>query len=351
MTGGMYFGPPGWALPACPLPPFTPLSAPLARPNNRLELRDFTTHIGLGQTHPWLPALADQIMALAERPARRLIITGLAMAPESRIGALCASVAAPAIVSGIDLIASALGHPPATLVTDRADRAAFRPLRRAARGRYRVRQIVARYPAAHPAILARLLFGCQAAEPISDSIVIIDILTCMAMGMAAEQAVRFSHRPVQIFIAGIPPRVIWSPIGARVHDVFVQAGIDPGRMECIANGMMAGSAVDMGTAAIHGATETLSLRSFPAAELQVDCIRCAWCVQSCPTSINPAALFAASAMVDCVGVGDPKSALACIGCGLCTYVCPSRIPLAAVIQELRSRVEFNVVGAARGINP
>jgi Na+-translocating ferredoxin:NAD+ oxidoreductase subunit C len=65
------------------------------------------------------------------------------------------------------------------------------------------------------------------------------------------------------------------------------------------------------------------------------CIRCGWCLQTCPTRVQPAALLDA-AQRDDRRMADRAGLHACLECGLCSHVCPSRLPLAEAIRKLRS---------------
>lgn len=345
MLGGIYFGPPGWQLPEIAAVPMNALPAPLDRPTNRLELRTFLTQIDLDQTHPKIPALASQVESMGGQKVKKLIINGLSLIPESRIGAICARLDAEAIMTAVELIQRIFSAPPTLLVFDRSDRRDVRPLLRIVRGRCQPVGLTARYPAAHPTILARILGGCRVVDPLEEGIVSVDWLTCLLLGRALLQPVRCSHRPVQIFIAGYAPRVLWAQVGAPLRDVFAQVGIDPGAMQCIANGMLTGEELNLAVAPMDMTVETLALRPISHSEAAVDCIRCGWCVQSCPAAINPASLYATQCLHEGVALADPHDSLACIDCGLCTYICPSRLPLSASIQEMRNRIEFNLVSA------
>lgn len=348
MVGGIYFGPPGWKLSAIPPAPADKAPPSLERPTNRLEMLAYLNNIALPPTHPQIPALVAQLNAIGDRQISKLIISGLSLVPESRIGAICAQLDAEAIVAAIELIAQIFSSPPTLLVFDRSDRRDLRSLLRMARKRCRLLGLVTRYPAAHPAVLARTTSGCRAVDPVAEGIVSVDLLSCLLLGRALQNRARSSHRPVQIFTTGHVPRVIWAAIGAPVRDIFLQAGIDPGAMQCIANGMLAGRELNLSTALMQWDIETLALRPFPKLEVAVDCIRCGWCVQSCPTAINPAALYASQRLHEGVALADRRDSLACIDCGLCSYICPSRLPLSASIAEMRNEIEFNLVLAAGG---
>ena len=346
MIGGIYFGPPGWHLPDIPTVTMDPRRDPPPHPADRRQLCDYLAAAGLSQTHPQFPSLANQTASVSGRKIKKIIISALSIIPESRIGAICAKINPAEILAGMDLMTTVFSSPTTVLAYERIDHRELRPLLKAARSRCRLLPLVSRYPAAHPAILARIITGCRSADPLEEGILTVDLLTCLLLGRSLLHGTLCSHRPVQIFMAGVSPRVVWAKIGSSVRDVFLQAGIDPGAMQCIANGLLTGREIDPATVKVDSALETLALRLRPEPESPVDCIRCGWCVQTCPVAINPAALYAAQCLNDGVAQANPRDAMACIDCGLCTYICPSRLPLAACIEDMRNRIEFNLVSVA-----
>ncbi len=64
------------------------------------------------------------------------------------------------------------------------------------------------------------------------------------------------------------------------------------------------------------------------------CIRCGWCLESCPMSIHPARILEA-AQRQRPGQAVRQGLGACIECGLCTYICPSQLPLLEGIRRIK----------------
>ncbi len=61
------------------------------------------------------------------------------------------------------------------------------------------------------------------------------------------------------------------------------------------------------------------------------CIRCGWCVDSCPVSISPV-MITLAAEKNLFEVAQEYGASFCIACGNCSYVCPSKRPMVELIQ-------------------
>lgn len=64
------------------------------------------------------------------------------------------------------------------------------------------------------------------------------------------------------------------------------------------------------------------------------CIRCGWCLEACPTHVNPAGLLDAAQQND-LRAARRFGLAGCIECGICSYVCPTRLPLLTSIQGLK----------------
>ena len=67
------------------------------------------------------------------------------------------------------------------------------------------------------------------------------------------------------------------------------------------------------------------------------CVRCGWCIETCPTRCRPAGLLQAAQLQD-ADLARREGLDACIECGLCTFVCPSRLPLLEGIRRIRREV-------------
>jgi electron transport complex protein RnfC len=87
-------------------------------------------------------------------------------------------------------------------------------------------------------------------------------------------------------------------------------------------------------AVLAGGELTLHVLPERAAVVPDPCIRCGWCVHTCPTSVQPAGLLEAAQRGD-QDLAEHYGLGACIECGICSYICPSHLPLLHGIRVLK----------------
>jgi electron transport complex protein RnfC len=87
-------------------------------------------------------------------------------------------------------------------------------------------------------------------------------------------------------------------------------------------------------AVIAGGELTIHVTAPQIPVIPEPCIRCAWCVEACPTQVNPASVLDAAQRRD-VKFAERAGIGACIECGVCAHVCPSQLPLLEAIREIR----------------
>jgi electron transport complex protein RnfC len=67
------------------------------------------------------------------------------------------------------------------------------------------------------------------------------------------------------------------------------------------------------------------------------CIRCGWCLEACPTRVQPANVLDA-AQRDDLDLAERAGVEACIECGICSYVCPAKLPLLEGLRHMRAKL-------------
>jgi electron transport complex protein RnfC len=131
-------------------------------------------------------------------------------------------------------------------------------------------------------------------------------------------------------------------IGVSIKDVLEFCGVAPKLdiYKIVMGGPMTGVAqYDLDNPIIKGTSGILVLdNNFKVKDTELDCIRCARCIDACPVSIMPCmiSLGVKKDRFDIAGSYDPFD---CIECGSCSYVCPSKIPLVQLIKVAKTKIK------------
>ncbi len=124
------------------------------------------------------------------------------------------------------------------------------------------------------------------------------------------------------------------PRGTSASDLLASLKIDSGPASLRQGDLLRDLAMDAiatfdtGENLLHVLRESTEANPDP-------CVRCAWCVEACPTRIHPAGLLDAAQNRD-LAQAERFGLEACIECGICTFVCPSRLPLLRAIRRLKA---------------
>jgi electron transport complex protein RnfC len=142
------------------------------------------------------------------------------------------------------------------------------------------------------------------------------------------------------------PRVLLARIGTPFEDLvracrgFLR---QPGRL--VMGGPMTGIA--QGNLACPVIKTTTALIAIPPEEISRDeaapCIRCGYCVDACPVSLNPCLITLASE-AERFDLAREFGVEHCVPCGNCSYVCPSKRPMLDLINIAKAAL-------AEGVSP
>ncbi len=368
MTGGLHFGPPGWSpheIENHSIPPASPTAErpipPVASANDTRDCKAFLellTRAGITRTSTIIPSISEQIADLSDRRIRSLVLNLLPTQPDFALPAALSIAAFDELREGITALQNFIRARRLTLVIDRQDHITARRWKKARADslvNFEIISLLNRYPQSHHTVLLRTLFGKKLLPselPTRANRFVVDPVACWALGRFLRTSQPLSHRPVQIFICESPrrtvaPRVVMARLGEPVTDLLRRLGVTVANRQIILNGMLTGHEA-LPDAAIASDTESIAVRLLPLEELASPCIACGWCVDVCPTQLNPVGLFdlartaqgkRGSGVVTTITPTDGES-LGCIGCGLCSYVCPTRLPLMQELLDLRAQAEI-----------
>ena len=358
MKGGLYFGPPGWTpteMEGLAAADKEAGKTAEVLPEDRGELVALLESIGLGKTNAILPSLAEQLGEVGARRMRALVLNLLPTQPEFALGSALSEIAIDDVLAGLDAIQKHVRAKRIIVVVDRHDWRLRRNWRRANRTRrYGITKLLNRYPQAHPTLLTWTLFAKRlpvGRSPVRANRMIIDPVSCWALGRYTRTGERFARRPVQVFApsrAHPDPRLVLVEIGESMSLLCERLRIPLLNRQVIVNGLLAGEEVDPVHFRVGPDTESITVREKPVAERPSPCFACGWCVDVCPTALNPVNLLdLAEWAQNAVGGADApvkallhsreaRESLHCVGCGLCSYVCPTRLPLTQQTLRLRN---------------
>ncbi len=346
MSGGLYFGPPGWAPnqwdtidpPDANGAPAT--STPQPTPTSATDLVHVLETATIGKTCPWLPSLRGQLLALGDKPARTIVANFLPAQPESALSHAISTSALDDALLALNTIRYCIKNKSTALVLDRHDRTNRKRWRRITRkSGVRVIPLLNVYPQGDPTVLIWSLLAKKlpvGALPTTLGVLMIDPVTLWALGRFLRTGIPYRDRPVQIFSADTAPKLVLASIGMPIDTLLERANLKFSDQQCIHNGMLTGQEIIPAHNVVQEDTEIISLRPFPATENPTPCIEGGWCVDHCPTALNPAKLYHLTTGLAALSTSEIREAQHCIDCGLCSYVCPTRLPLTQRIVELRA---------------
>jgi len=138
------------------------------------------------------------------------------------------------------------------------------------------------------------------------------------------------------------------PIGTPLRFLLEHVGVEEDVNRVFLGGPMMGQAASSLEISITKGTSGVT--AFTDAEAEkthrrvYPCIRCGYCVDSCPIFLNPSQLGLLAANEDYQRMAGEFNLMDCFECGSCSFVCPSHIPL---VQQFRfAKAAFRKAGAA-----
>jgi len=362
MPGGLHFGPPAW-LPTqfenAPPPtlPQSPDHQITKSPNSRNDLIALLRQLELHNTSAITPGLLEQLERIKDRNLLTLILNLLPTQPEFALPAALSRISRSELLAGLTCIQSILQPRRTYIALDRHDlhlRRIWRhtppPPDQKKTHKLTLRPLVNQYPIAHPTLLVRKLLGRRLPVgklPTRLNCIILDPVTCWALGHHLLTGQPFNQRPVQLFVTSqksSSARLVLAHLNETVEQLCRRYDIlaTTPTTQFILNGMLTGQQIDPRHTTITSSTESISIRDLPTPEPPTPCFACGWCVDVCPAELNPVNLLELSTHPHTPAqLRTPKAreALHCIDCGLCSYVCPTRLPLTQQINQLRHLIQ------------
>ena len=196
------------------------------------------------------------------------------------------------------------------------------------------------YPQADPTLLMYTLLNRRLRPgrlPVEQGALIFDAAAAVAIGRAALREEKMLRVPLVVrdhptsrtyFIFA----AIGMPLGAVLEGLSLSA-----ESATVFRGGDVLRDLRLSRSCVVSASELILHVSASEPAVNPDpCIRCGWCIEACPTRVQPAVVLEAAQRED-LDLAERAGLEACIDCGICSYVCPSKLPLLQGTRVMKRR--------------
>ncbi|HTL29751.1 MAG TPA: 4Fe-4S binding protein [Tepidisphaeraceae bacterium] len=299
------------------------------------------------------PDLQQQLFKSMERPVDTIVCTILDVDPAACLNSAIASLYPREIHAAVILMLRITGATRAvSVIDDRVPHNWLGQLRRLTRrSGHRLVTLHNDYPQADPTLLLYTLLSRRLRPgrlPTEQGVLLFDGVAALAIGRAALAGESMVTTPVTVRDhARAKSDYFIAPAAMKVWDIMRQSRIDPSALVVRRGDVLRDlrvspdDTISTGDPIFHGGERERSLNPDP-------CIRCGWCVEACPTNVQPAGLLEASQRNDLL-LAERAGLEACIDCGICSFVCPSKLPLLVGIRKLRAAAQEAELSLATGL--
>jgi len=291
------------------------------------------------------PDLIGQLNQVVARPIDTLICTILDSDASLRLSAAIAAGYADLVVGGAALLSRITGARRALVAVESFGRASpsapgtdwLTPLRQSVLAtKLQVIDLPNDYPQSDPTLMVYTLTQRRLRPgnlPTTRGVLVLDAAAAMAVGNAANREPMLT---VPVAVHHHPRRqshFLQVPVGTTVRHVLQELSIQP-HQTILRGGDLLRDLRLPPEAVIAGGELTIHVTAPELPVIPEPCIRCAWCVEACPTLVNPASVLDAAQRRD-VKMAERAGIGACIECGVCAHVCPAQLPLLEAIRDIR----------------
>jgi electron transport complex protein RnfC len=285
------------------------------------------------------PDLVGQMTQGLRRPIDTVLCSVLDVDPHACLNSALAARFPLELAAGVIVIGRLTHARRAAIIMDeRAPTRWFSALRDACADRgIAVEPIINDYPQGDPTLMMYAILGRRLRPgrlPTDLGAMLFDAAAAIAIGRFAlmdapplEVPLVVRHHVLQ------HSDYVTTPADRTIGQVLQELQISPSGNILRAGDLLRDMQVSTETPIDGG--ELLFHISSPVAAINPNpCIRCGWCIDGCPTRVQPASVLEA-AQRDDVEIAEHAGIEACIECGICTYICPSNLPLLEAIRRIK----------------
>jgi electron transport complex protein RnfC len=285
------------------------------------------------------PDLLGQLHQVLRRPIDTIICNLVDHDPLLRLGGTIAARFGPVLVAGVALLARLTSARNVWIAVEAGSTPKWwLPLRRELkRASVEIVPVLADYPQAEPTLLIYTLLRRRLRPgrlPVEQGVLVLDAVSAVAVGRAAAREQPMLQTPVAVrdHLRG-KSHLLVAPVGSSVRHVLDHLKLPHDGVTLLRGDVLRDQSTTPDAIIAGG---ELALHVLPAKSLDIPdpCIRCGWCVETCPTSVEPAGVLEAAQRND-LDLAERHGLSACIECGICSYMCPSHLPLLQAIRTLK----------------
>jgi electron transport complex protein RnfC len=175
--------------------------------------------------------------------------------------------------------------------------------------------------------------------PVEQRVLLLDAAAAISIGRAATREQPMLQVPLAVrdHLRQQTHHLV-APVGMPLREVLRQCDVPAHAEITLRRGAVLRENEVSGEAVVAGGDLIVHVMPRQFAPTPDPCIRCSWCMESCPTRVQPAGLLEAAQRAD-LGMAQRYGLDACIECGVCSYVCPSRLPLLKGIRQMKLKRE------------
>jgi len=284
------------------------------------------------------PDLIGQLNQIVARPIDTLICTILDSDASLRLNAAIAARFGDEVVTGVSLLARTAGARKVVLVVESsASPEWMSPMAKAAeREKFQIIDLTNEYPQSDPTLIVYSLTRRKlrpGSLPTTRGVLVLDAAAALAVCRAASNEPMLTV-PVAVHDhANRHSHFLLAPVGITIEHLLKHLAI-PMQDAIVRGGDLLRDVTLRADAVIAGGELTIHVTARELKMIPEPCIRCAWCIEACPTLVHPAQILDALQRRD-LKMADRAGVAACIECGICSYVCPSGLPLLHAVREIR----------------
>jgi electron transport complex protein RnfC len=285
------------------------------------------------------PDLNAQLSQALRRPVDTVLCSVLDVDPAACLNGALLSHYPLELLAGLATIGRIVSARRIALITDaRVPSGWFPRLRKTClEAGIRAEPLINDYPQADPTLMLYSLLGRRLRPgrlPTEAGAILFDAAAAIAVGRYLLMEKPMAQTPLVLRDhASNQSAYVIVPVGMTLADICQQLRL-PFRGRILRAGDLLRD-VQVAPDTVVAGGELIYHSALPSPLVNpAPCIRCGWCVDSCPTGVQPAAVLEAAQRGD-IDMAEKGGMEACIECGICSYVCPSYLPLLVGIQKMK----------------